>query len=378
VASGYTVNSTDVNISSNPSQWNLVGNPYGYDVEISKILSDNNSKFHSTVYKMDDSNPGYKTHNGYVGNIDNGLIKPFDGFWIQAGSNGDVFEFHESCMRKGHLNENGGSGRTTTDESIGSAVFTFSNGELTSSIYISFTEQGEINLDDLDAKQIMPMSPAYHLTSMFRESGKSLSINNLPSYLPNDISIEMDVMLLGTTETQYETQATQMNMTWDITSLPTGISLGLMNNFTEQTFDLYGFPSANFNMPEKGGFEFPMDLMQTYPDVGQAQFTLHVYSDMASSDENINIVPDDIALHNAYPNPFNPSTTIQFDVKEMNHIKLNIYDISGRQVANLISKTMAPGNHQISWNPGTLSSGVYLIELNSGTKSLKQKVTYIK
>ena len=210
------------------------------------------------------------------------------------------------------------------------------------------------------------------------ESGKSLSINNLPSYLPNDISIEMDVMLLGTTETQYETQATQMNMTWDITSLPTGISLGLMNNFTEQTFDLHGFPSANFNIPEKGGFELPIDFMQTYPDVGQAQFTLHVYSDMASSDENINIVPDDIVLHNAYPNPFNPSTTIQFDVKEMEHIKLNIYDISGKQVANLISETMASGNHQISWNPGTLSSGVYLIELNSGTKSLKQKVTYIK
>ena len=62
----------------------------------------------------------------------------------------------------------------------------------------------------------------------------------------------------------------------------------------------------------------------------------------------------------------------------MEHIKLNIYDISGKQVANLISETMASGNHQISWNPGTLSSGVYLIELNSGTKSLKQKVTYIK
>ena len=77
---GMTMNQASLNVATNPSHWNLVGNPYGLHVKINQMLLDNHSKFNSTVYKMDHDNPGYKTHNGIVGNIDEGLIKPFDGF----------------------------------------------------------------------------------------------------------------------------------------------------------------------------------------------------------------------------------------------------------------------------------------------------------
>ena len=57
---------------------------------------------------------------------------------------------------------------------------------------------------------------------------------------------------------------------------------------------------------------------------------------------------------------------------------LNIFDLTGRQVASLINEFMIPGNHQISWNPGLLPSGVYLVELVAGDRSFNQKITYIK
>ena len=183
------VNESSVSVSSNASDWNLVGNPYGLHVNISQMLTDNRSRFHSTVYKKDDVNPGYKTHNGVIGDIDQGLIKPFDGFWVQAGPEGTSFDFSEHCMQKGHMVYDGGA-RSVTNESTGSATFTFSNGEFTSSVYLSFTEDGEINLDPADAKRIIPMSPAEHLTSMVRESSKSLSINNLPYALTTDLALE--------------------------------------------------------------------------------------------------------------------------------------------------------------------------------------------
>ena len=370
------MNQSSLNVTTNPSHWNLVGNPYGLHVRINQMLSDNNSKFNSTIYKMDHDNPGYKTHNGIVGNIDQGLVKPFDGFWIQAGSEGDAFEFYEHSIRKGHLN--GGAARTTRDGSTGSAVFTFTNGQYTTNVYLSFTEDGQINLDPADAKQIIPMSPAQHLTSMIYESGNSLAINNLPLNLMTDITLDMDVMLLEPNDEGYETQETQVNMTWDITNLPEGISLVLLNNVTGQNINLYGFPSANINLPEKGGFLFPEELMQTYPNVGESQFSLFVNTDITSTNEEYSLLPDDIILHEAYPNPFNPSTRIRFDLKQINNVSLNIFDLKGRQVASLINELMVSGNHQVLWNPGILPSGVYLVNLKIGEKSFKQKITYIK
>ena len=368
-----TPDQSGVTVAANPSKWNLIGNPYGLHVDISQMLSDNNTRFNSTVYALDHSNPGYRTHNGTIGDLQDGLIKPFDGFWIQAGTTGDNFEFTEQSIRRGQIS---GNGRTTNDDSNGSAIFTFTNGEYTSSTYLSFTPEGDINLDPLDADRLLPLSPAEHLTSMIHESGKSLSINNLPSTLSDDILFDMDVMLLSPDDDGYETQEGQVNLTWDITNLPEGMSLALVNNTTGQTINLYGYPSANINLPSKGGFSSPEDFMATYPFVGDAQFTLSVFSDLTSTDDEI--VPETITLHNAYPNPFNPSTMISFDLIESDMVSLNIFDLTGRQVASLVNKAMIPGTHQIPWNPSQVSSGVYLVKLIVGNTSMNQKITYVK
>jgi hypothetical protein len=362
-----------VSVVSEPSGWNLIGNPYGLSVDISQMLSDNNGTFNSTIYALDHTNPGYKTHNGVVGNIENDEIKPFDGFWIKADADGNVFEFTEQSILKGSLNN---AGRTTTDDSNGSAVFTFTNGDYSSSTYLSFTPEGQINLDPADAYRLVPMSPAEHLTSMIHESGKSLSINNLPLDLSSDISFPMDVMMLSPTEDGYETQAEQVNLSWDVTNLPAGITLELNNNITGQNINLTGYPSANINLPSKGGFSTSGDFMATYPVVGQSQFTLSVYGTLAAVEDDV--LPERLTLHSAYPNPFNPSTLIRFDLSNADMVSLDIFDIAGKQVASLISEYMIPGSHQINWNPGNLSSGLYLVNLVVGTETFNQKITFIK
>jgi len=360
-------------VVSEPSDWNLIGNPYGLSVDISQMLSDNNTRFNSTVYSLDRTNPGYRTHNGTVGNIQGDEIKPFDGFWIQADTDGNVFEFTEQSIRRGNINSNG---RTTTDESSGSAVFTFTNGGYSSSTYLSFTPEGLINLDPADANRLVPLSPAELLTSMIYESSKSLAINNLPFDLSTDISMDMDVMMLSPTDDGYATQAEQVDLTWDITNLPEGITLVLRNNITGQNINLTGYPSASINLPSKGSFLTSGDFMATYPVVGQSQFTLSVYGTLAAAEDDI--LPERLALHSAYPNPFNPSTIISFDLPDADMVSLDIFDIAGRQVASLISEYMIPGSHQINWNPGNLSSGIYLVNLVVGTETFNQKITYIK
>jgi len=368
-----TQQQSTISVVSEPSDWNLIGNPYGLSVDINQMLTDNNSRFNSTVYSLDRTNPGYRTHNGTVGNIQGDEIKPFDGFWIQADTDGNVFEFTEQSIRRGSINSNG---RTTTDNTNGSAVFTFTNGGYSSSTYLSFTSEGHINLDPADANRLVPLSPAEHLTSMIYESSKSLAINNLPFDLSTDISMDMDVMMLYPTDDGYATQAEQVDLTWDITNLPQGITLVLKNNITGQNINLTGYPSAIISLPSKGSFLTSGDFMATYPVVGQSQFTLSVYGTLAAVEDDI--LPERLTLHSAYPNPFNPSTVISFDLSDADMVSLDIFDIAGRQVASLISEYMIPGSHQINWNPGNLSSGIYLVNLVVGAETFNQKITFIK
>ena len=105
------------------------------------------------------------------------------------------------------------------------------------------------------------------------------------------------------------------------------------------------------------------------------------YSDFAGTDpKDPPIVPTEefLIMLPAYPNPFNPNTVISFDLSDADMVSLDIFDIAGRQVASLISEYMIPGSHQINWNPGQLSSGIYLVNLVVGTETLNQKITYIK
>ena len=363
---------SDISISTSESAWNLLGNPYPWAVDISQLAADN-PNYNSTVYIWDNATSAYRIHNGQTGDIADGLISPFQGFWIYSNS-GTNFTFTEASLS----GNTGTNYRTTTDDSNGSAVFTFTNGGYSSSTYLSFTPEGHINLDQADASRLLPMSSMEHLTSMIHESGKSLSINNLPLELSNDISFPMDVMMLSPTEDGYETMAEQVNLTWDITNLPAGMTLELKNNITGQNINLTGYPSAYINLPSKGGFLMSEDFLATYPVVGDAYFTVSVNATLAGQGDDDIILPEQLVLHNAYPNPFNPSTLIRFDLSDADMVSLDIFDLNGKQVSSLISEYMIPGSHQISWNPGNLPSGVYIAKLSTGNTSLNQKITYIK
>ena len=105
------------------------------------------------------------------------------------------------------------------------------------------------------------------------------------------------------------------------------------------------------------------------------------YSSFAGTDpKDPPIVPTEefLIMLPAYPNPFNPNTVISFDLSDADMVSLDIFDIAGRQVASLISEYMIPGSHQIVWNPGQLSSGIYFVKLIAGNTSLNQKITYLK
>jgi hypothetical protein len=70
-------------------------------------------------------------------------------------------------------------------------------------------------------------------------------------------------------------------------------------------------------------------------------------------------------LYNNFPNPFNPTTTISFDLPNESTVQLQIYDIQGKVVSKLINKTLDEGSHSVTFNSDGLPSGVYFYRLQT-------------
>jgi len=88
--------------------------------------------------------------------------------------------------------------------------------------------------------------------------------------------------------------------------------------------------------------------------------------------------PQTFSLHAAYPNPFNPVTTIRYDLPVDSHVKLAVYDIRGGEVATLIDGTVPVGYHTIRWDAADFRSGIYFIRLITPAYTKTGKVILLK
>jgi len=88
--------------------------------------------------------------------------------------------------------------------------------------------------------------------------------------------------------------------------------------------------------------------------------------------------PTTFAVTSAYPNPFNPSTSIAFTLPEASRVTLNVYDVNGRQVASLVNGMMDAGSHRVTFDGSSLSSGVYLYVLKNADQTATGKMVLMK
>ncbi|MBL7190370.1 right-handed parallel beta-helix repeat-containing protein [bacterium] len=90
-------------------------------------------------------------------------------------------------------------------------------------------------------------------------------------------------------------------------------------------------------------------------------------------------VPCENILHSPFPNPFNPSTVISFELKDAGEVSLIVYDIQGREVQSLVTSHLSLGYHEVVFDGTDLSSGMYFVRLtvNSGL-SMVRKVVLMK
>ncbi|MDP8211630.1 MAG: right-handed parallel beta-helix repeat-containing protein [Candidatus Stygibacter australis] len=89
-------------------------------------------------------------------------------------------------------------------------------------------------------------------------------------------------------------------------------------------------------------------------------------------------IPVSTRLNGAYPNPFNPETTISFELAQASDVAINIYNVRGQKVAELVNDHFNTGVHSVTWNAANQASGVYFMRLQTDNESTTQKVILMK
>ena len=94
--------------------------------------------------------------------------------------------------------------------------------------------------------------------------------------------------------------------------------------------------------------------------------------------ENVIVIPDAFRLGDPYPNPFNPVTTIAYDVALDCELVLSIFDLQGRLVEKLVSGYVQAGYYEIQWDANSQASGLYFLRMVTPESAMTRKLILMK
>lgn len=146
---------------------------------------------------------------------------------------------------------------------------------------------------------------------------------------------------------------------------------------------------------ETDGTSFIVDADVTISDSGKVIAVWSEYTDWNEGPHSLKIawtewttfldtpeqqspaIPSEISL-SSFPNPFNSTVTIQYDLPQAGHAKLTAYDLQGRVVATLFDDFASAGNTELHWSPENLASGVYFLNLEAPKANATHKILFLK
>ncbi len=244
-----------------------------------------------------------------------------------------------------------GNGYTTADELYpgkGYWVKVSQDGEM---IFGAAGKRGKKEVVSIQSSQSISISDAGDNTATLRlaEKSENLSIFELPPAPPEGA---FDVRFSSGRSVE---SAEKTSWTIDISSNNYPVTLTI-NGFTARITDPSGGNIINDIVEDGNSITITNDNIRS----------LRV---------EYNTIPDVYSLSQNYPNPFNPVTIIKFSLPVKSSVKLKVYNSLGEEVTTAINSVMEAGNHEIEFNAKSLSSGMYIYELQAGSfRSVKKMI----
>jgi hypothetical protein len=125
-------------------------------------------------------------------------------------------------------------------------------------------------------------------------------------------------------------------------------------------------------------FWTPTNVDNGYYNATLLGYTWIGNTDVVTTDVEDKEMPVVYSLDQNYPNPFNPATQIKYSIANAGNVSLKVFDVLGREVADLVSKHQDAGNYTVNFNASSLSSGIYFYRIESGSFVSVKKMMLVK
>lgn len=356
--------------------WNLVGNPFAATID----WDDGNwtkTNMDNVIYVWDPASGDYLEWNGISGSLGNGLIKPFQAFWVKANGNGTP------SLKVNKSSKTTGGSFYGKERKPAAIRFKLENDELSKLMHITLTPDGSNSKDIWDAYRLLPFETDTYLDFFTKlPDGTELAINNLARAFGIEISIPLYVGGFKDGEPLSGT----FTLSWpEFGDVPESWTLILEDLETGQTVNLREQESFTFEMHQSSDASPVDNTMENFTlrnltskSKSSSSHTSSRFKLRIDPGEDADGLPDKYQLFNNYPNPFNPSTTIRFALPLEGRVELKVYDILGREVATLANENYQAGFHEIEFDAQHLASGTYLYRLKAGDEVFTKKFSLIK
>ena len=103
----------------------------------------------------------------------------------------------------------------------------------------------------------------------------------------------------------------------------------------------------------------------------------YAYIPITAVNEDLSFV-NSYSLSNNFPNPFNPTTTIQYTISSRQFVQLKVYDVLGIEIETLVNEEKSAGKYELNWNAANLPSGVYFYRLQARDFMQTKKMILLK
>ena len=353
--------------------WNLVGNPFGATIDWDAGTGWNRSGIDNTIYVWSDSANGgtgaYLSWNGETGTLGNGKIAPMQGFWVKANN-----QSVPSISMNDTVRAFGGVLRKSI--SVPQIKLSLGGNGMSNNAVVMFSDRATSGQDGLDAYKLASNNPDWLALSTRLEGESPMDIQSLPLELNGRIELALGI--------EGSDVNGAFNLDWNLQAVPDHWNIYLKDDLTQQLVNLREPESFKFNLEgpvKKQGPVNPFAILsrpKVVQSEPQSRFTLIITDGEVVSNEFDSGLPAAVALDQNYPNPFNPSTVIRYQLPVNSEVSLKVFDVLGREVANLIDGRMEAGYHQVTFNARDLASGMYLYRLQAGNKVFTKKFTLIK
>jgi hypothetical protein len=140
------------------------------------------------------------------------------------------------------------------------------------------------------------------------------------------------------------------------------------------TWDLF-FQDVTNPVPPQPGDAFLMRIMKPFTSRDTIQFTPTVTGVAAGGASGL---PDKLALYQNFPNPFNPSTSIEFDLPRGDRVRVLVFNVLGQAVATLMDGPAPAGRTRLRWDAASMASGVYFLRVDAGRLNATRRMILVR